>query len=160
MRRQTVALSIAALLVLAAIVVGVRQFAIAPDGFPSYRPVAGSELAGRSEVRLQYPGSIQLHVDVHDMKQPVFLYSGSPAWISTTLGVNVSAGEVTAWYRAALQSRGWLDVPDTNGSAQIYWKHGSRELFSLYFNDPSEFGYINTDRSTEYVASYIVGFSS
>jgi hypothetical protein len=131
-----------------------RQIAVGPDGFAAFRPVSASELAGRAEAHLYFPGSVVLQRSMTDMTGPL-LSTGEPAGIAATAVTNAAKNDVIAWYENQMQSRGWS--PTCGGACNPtsrFWSRGNREFFELYFLDSKSFDYRSTDRATEYVVGY------
>jgi hypothetical protein len=156
LRRRPIAIAVVVLLVLIASGWSVRQFWTGPDGYANFRPVLASELMPRAEAHLYFPNSQRLAVETHDMVPPFIASAGAPAFIGTTLAADAPADEIRSWYQTALQNIGWAFHRIPTSPHIDYWYRGSREEFHLYFLNPGDYGYIQTDRSTEYVAVYMV----
>jgi hypothetical protein len=130
-----------------------RQIAVGPDGFAAFRPVSASELAGRPEAHLYFPGSVVLQRSMSDMTGPL-LSTGEPAGIAATAATNAPKNDVIAWYENQMQSRGWSSSCSGCAPTSRSWSRGNREFFELYFLDSKSFDYRSTDRATEYVVGY------
>ncbi len=153
MSKKVVRVLAALVLVIAAFFV-TRQFAPASDGFAAFRPASTSELAGRPEAHLYFPGSIVLHQSMQDMTGPL-LSSGDPADIFTTAVTSASKKDVIAWYEHQMPSRGWVGAcGEVCVPTAPEWSRGNREVFVLYFFESTSPGYTSTSFPTEYVIGY------
>jgi hypothetical protein len=132
----------------------IRQFMPASDGFAAFRPVSASELAGRQEAHLHFPGSIVLHQSMQDMNGPL-LSTGAPASVSTIAATSAPKDDVSAWYENQMRSRGWSPTcGETCVPTAPEWDRGNREIFGLYFLQSSSPDYRSTSLPTEYVVFY------
>jgi hypothetical protein len=157
MSARVLAIAFSVFLLLVAIGTGIRQFAIGPDGFPSFRPATVSDLQSRSDAKLYFPNSVVIRVETEERQLRQLVSAGFPARVSTHLAAEASEDEIRVWYGGQLRSRGWTFVPTSNGPKEDWWKRGSRELFGLYFVEPGSVAHDSANRSTEYVANYAVG---
>jgi hypothetical protein len=153
----------AGVILLLGIAVAVRQFAVASDGFAAFRPVSASELKGRAEAHLYFPGSSVVRVSTRDMRGSL-LAADQPAQVGTWLATSAPKNDVIAWYENEMRSRGWVHgCAEVCSPALHMWTRGSREFFELDFPDPRFSDYVSTALPTEYVADYelspIIGVS-
>jgi hypothetical protein len=142
---------------------GVRQFAVASDGYAAFRLVSASELEARPQSHLYFPGSSVLHVSRSDMTGSFFSADG-PAMVATTAATSASKDEVIAWHENEMRSHGWVHTcAEVCSPALHMWVRGRREFFELDFPDPRFSDYLMTDLPAEYVADYelspIIGIS-
>jgi hypothetical protein len=147
---------LAVLVLLAAAIFAIRQFAPAADGFAAFRPVSASELAAHPEGHLYFPGSVVLQQSTYDMTGPL-LSAGQPAGIAATAATSASKKEVISWYEAQMQSRGWSpECGEVCVPTSSEWSRGNRELFTVHFLESTAVQYRRTDLPTEYAIGYWV----
>jgi hypothetical protein len=138
---------------------GVYLFATDSDGYARFRPVLASELMGRAEATLYFPGSSVIATELVDMeKAPLPIYPFRPAEVSTTLRVDATDSQLLVWYQQRVTSLGYHEFgsPGTGGMA---WLRGRREFFYLHYNYPDAIEYRRVTQLTQYWIDYWIGVS-